>query len=91
MKTVVTIVKEFIKDNHLSFSGTGSDLNGNCVILAGFICYNVEEISKGYDIINKLPLSELAYNELSRIFDYAYFHEYGEWWKTPEAKETYKF
>ena len=37
MKTGKTIVKEFIKNNGLDFSGSGSDLNGNCVILGIYL------------------------------------------------------
>lgn len=91
MKTGKTIVKEFIKNNGLDFSGSGSDLNGNCVTLAGFICYIIDDKDTGYDIIGGLKLSTDAEIELYRVFEYAWMNDYEEFWKTPKAKELYKF
>ena len=37
-------VEKFIKDNGLDFSGDGSELNSNCVILIGYMLYiGIEE------------------------------------------------
>jgi len=91
MKTGKTLVKEFIKNNGLDFSGSGSDLNGNCVILAGFICHIVLEHPHGYKLIESLGFSREANQELLRVFDFAYDNNYGDFWETPEAKEKYKF
>lgn len=91
MKAKKTIVKEFIKNNELDFDGYGSDLNGNCTILAGFICYIEEELEKGYIIIENLDIKDEAREELIRVYDYAYLSNYGAFWETPEAKEQYKF
>ena len=91
MKSNKTIVKEFIKNNGLDFSGSGSDLNGNCVILAGFISHIVTDSLVGGGLINDLKLSTEAEEELFRVFYYDYENNYGEFWDTPEAKEKYKF
>lgn len=89
----ITKIRKFIKDNKLSFKGTGSDLNGNCVILAGFICFAVEGtgFAEGKYFINELKLPYAALTELMRVYEYAYDAGYGNFWKTDEAKETYTF
>ena len=90
------IVKKFIEDNDLDFSGSGSELNGNCVILAGFICYVITRepeftSTDGWEIIDELKSNTEVYNELLRVFDYAYENSYENFWTTEEAKEQYKF
>jgi len=91
MKTGKTIVKDFIKNNELDFSGTGSDLNGHCTTLAGFICHVFEEYEEGLRCIKELRLSEEAFDELVRVHEYAYNNNYYMFWDTPGAKELYKF
>jgi hypothetical protein len=87
-------IEKFINDNKLDFSGSGSDLNGNCVILAGYACY-LE--------LNETDFFELFYttltpsynveveNELKRLLKYAYNKNYDQYWYTSEAKGTYIF
>ena len=95
--TQVEIVKKFIEDNKLDFSGRGSELNGNCTTLAGFICYVLDKdldnylSSHGYEIISELDISTDAAVELERVFEYAYNNYYEEFWKTPAAKKEYIF
>ena len=95
--TQVEIVKKFIEGNKLDFSGRGSELNGNCTTLAGFICYVLDKdpdnylSSHGYEIISELDISTDAAIELERVFEYAYNNYYEEFWKTPAAKKEYKF
>lgn len=95
--TQVEIVKKFIEDNKLDFSGRGSELNGNCTALAGFICYVLDEDpdfnskADGHNIIDELDFSVDANEELRRVFDYAYNSCYEKFWKTPAAKEQYVF
>ena len=89
-------VKKFIEDNDLDFYGSGSELNGNCVILAGFICYVITREPvftsvDGWEIINGLKLNEDAHKETYRVFEYAYVNDYEKFWTTEEAKEQYKF
>lgn len=93
--TQVEIVKKFIEDNKLDFSGRGSELNGNCTALAGFICYVLDKdpdnylSSHGYEIISELDISTDAAIELERVFEYAYNNYYEKFWKTPAAKKEY--
>ena len=95
--TQVEIVKKFIEDNKLDFSGRGSELNGNCTTLAGFICHVLDEdpviylSSHGYEIISELDISTDAAVELERVFEYAYNNYYEKFWKTPAAKKEYIF
>ena len=92
MKAKKTIVKEFIKNNGLDFSGSGSDLNGNCVILAGFICHVSDGIyDDAVSLIEEIKLSTEANIELTRVFEFAFVNDYELFWETPEAKEKYKF
>lgn len=92
MKTEKTIVKEFIKNNGLVFGGFGSELNGHCTTLAGFICYITDEIySEGEAIITSLKLSDDARTELFRVYEYAFNNNYRKFWDTPQAKELYTF
>ena len=97
MEEQVKKVKKFIEDNKLDFSGKGSELNGNCTTLAGFICYVLDEEpdfnthNDGENIIDELNLDLDADKELRRVFDYAYTNCYEKFWKTPAAKKEYIF
>lgn len=97
MEEQVKIVKKFIEDNKLDFSGRGSELNGNCTTLAGFICYVLDEdpdfnsYGDGESIIDELGISSEAEEELRRVFDYAYTNCYEKFWETPAAKKEYIF
>ena len=97
MEEQVKKVKKFIEDNKLDFSSSGSELNGNCTTLAGFICYVLDEDpdfnsnADGHDIIDELDFSVDANEELRRVFDYAYNSCYEKFWKTPAAKKEYIF
>ena len=93
-------IEKFIVDNKLEFNDWGSasfssDLNGNCVVLAGFLCYLLveeeKEHSEGVDIIQSLGLSAEAEIELERVFDFAWYSNYENFWETEEAKEEYIF
>lgn len=88
-------IEKFIADNKLEFEGVGSGLNGNCVILAGFLCHALIEKSEGQDggieLIYTLALSPEAETELLRVFDFAWWHDYEDFWATGEAKEQYVF
>lgn len=84
-------IEKFINDNGLDFSGSGSDLNGNCVILAGYACYlGIEDVTEVIESITGL-LDWTATDELKKVFDYAYNNNYGEWWNTSDAKKIYTF
>ena len=82
-------IQIFIEQNEITFAGTDSSLNGNCVILAGYACYlkmDIDTLIKRVKIINKR--AEL---ELRRVYDYAKKAKYGEFWYTEKARELYIF
>lgn len=88
-------IQQFIVDNKIDLSGTGSELNGNCVILAGFLCYLLVKEDKveldGLNLIQFLELSPEAETELERVFKYAWTAGYEDFWETEDAKEEYIF
>ena len=89
-------IEKFIQDNNLDFSGTGSDLNGNCVILAGYACYLGLDIEDMENIVDKLDIlhdttPDSPWDEFTRVFEYAYENDYGEAWNTDEYKKMYKY
>jgi hypothetical protein len=90
-------VLKFIKDNEIDLSGSGSDLNSACTILAGFICHVIMsdaggvDVDRGLTIINELRLSTSAQIELTRVYEYAWHNNYEEFWDTEQAKEEYVF
>jgi hypothetical protein len=93
-KKNLTKLKKFIKDNSLSFTGTGSDLNGNCTIIAGYADFlgETDDINIIKAIKEDFPgISITILNEISRVFDFAYTYNYGNFWKTEAAKKQYKF
>ena len=97
MEKLIEQVNKFIKENDLDFSGEGSELNGNCTILAGFICYlayrNILSFSDSINIINSslLKFSKETIEELERVFTYAWRNNYEHFWETKEATIQYKF
>ena len=56
-------IQKFIKDNGLDFSGSGSDLNGACVILAGYALY---ENGDKNDFV-RIAFEENGFTELSEL------------------------
>ena len=91
MEETIKTIKKFIIDNKLDFSDSGSSLNGNCVILAGFICHVTVGSSGGREAIYKLKLSTEAETELLRVFEYAYNNGYGDFWGGIDARKEYIF
>jgi len=88
---VIVKIKDFITNNRLDFSGSGSDLNGNCVILCGYLLHIEKDIKDLLvtEVFINFP-SEVD-DELYRVFEFAEANNYGAWWKSPEAKKMYKF
>lgn len=84
-------VEKFIKDNGLDFSGDGSELNSNCVILSGYMLYiGIEEEEEIEMALEDLDISLEGTNELLRVFDYAKENNYGLWWKNKENRKKFK-
>ena len=86
----VNKIQKFIKANGLDFTGSGSELNGNCVSLAGYALHLDLTYAELVKLMTKIQVEHVNY-ELERVFDYAYDHNYGAWWSTDDAKDQYKF
>ena len=84
-------LKEFIKNNKLDFTGSGSGLNANFVVLAGYICYLVDynefDDDGLEDVLDELDID----NSFDSVYNYAKSHDYGAWWKSEEAHKIYNF
>lgn len=95
-KSKLNKIQKFIKDNGLDFTGSGSGLNGTCVILAGYALHlngDTNDFQGLLDDIEENGLIELnpyAEDELERVFDYAYENDYCTYWEEDEAKTLYK-
>lgn len=94
MKEDTKELVNFIIENNLNFNGSGSNLNGMCVVLSGYALYrgymNTEFLKEAINEV--FPKASGNYEkELERVFLYADNNDYGNYWKTEEAKLMYKF
>jgi len=95
-KTKVNLIEQFVINNKLNFTRSGSDLNGNCVILAGYACYLGLDWNEFTNLVIEFdPNDEVfpcyIWNDMEKVFEYAYNHDYGKWWNSPDAKKMYTF
>jgi len=82
-------IQDFITNNALDLSGQGSELNGNCLLIASYASYlkfDEDELIKNIEILN---LNRKSYLEILRLFDYANKHNYAKVWKTEDYKKKY--
>lgn len=90
MKDKKEIIKQFIQNNKLQF--TEGRRNADCVILAGFALYINVNNSVCLDVLEDLEvLTDELEDMFYQVLEYADRHNYGEYWVTQEAKETYIF
>lgn len=85
----MNIIEQFITDNKLDFSGSGSELNSNCCALAGFALFkglNLVELTTMFD---EFVDNNEASDELVRLYHYAKKKDYGAKWKAGDYKGTY--
>ena len=84
----------FIIENSLNFNGSGSGLNGMCVVLAGYALHlgytNTEGLKEAINEVFPKAVGNYE-KELERVFTYADDNNYGKYWKTEDAKLMYKF
>jgi hypothetical protein len=91
---IVEKLKTFIADNKLDFSGDDSSLNGTCTVLAGYMLYLNEDITR--NIAENCYTDLKLPNDYSDTFKYSIFktakkRNYGNFWRTNKANEMYKF
>jgi hypothetical protein len=81
-------LKQFIKNNNLGFiGGSGGDVN--ILALCGYACYiKATEL----DCLKAADSEDSDVNsEITRVFDYAYNHNYAKFWETDKARKQYSF
>lgn len=83
-------IEQFIKDNNLDLSLTGSGLNSVCTILSGYALYLKLELTDFSNILEKLYPGYDS-REFDRVFHFAKRNHYEKFWMTPKAKKMYKF
>jgi hypothetical protein len=87
-------IKDFIENNNLDFSGSGSELNSVCTIISGYALHiGIDNVDTLIDIVNShFPYGTFVeQKELERVFKFAKGANYGKWWLSPDAKKMYKF
>lgn len=88
-----TKLVNFINDNGLNFSDSGSGLNSDCTIISGYALHlgitSPRTIVKAIKKAN--PSARKFTAELKRVFEYAEENNYGYWWDSDAAKLMYKF
>jgi len=87
-----TKIEEFIKNNKLTFEE--GKRNTDSVALSGYALSigfkKHHDLEKVIDVL--CPKAHWEYSkELERVFKYASDNNYGNWWDTQEAKNSYKF
>lgn len=84
-------LKQFIKENDLNFNGSGSSLNGNCVVISGYALFIGAEYDEMLESIDEMFPEADYYDEILRVYTYAVDNNYGKYWSTEDAKKRYKF
>ena len=87
-------IKDFIENNNLDFSGSGSELNSVCTTISGYALHiGIDNVDTLIDIVNShFPYGTFVeQKELERVFKFAKNANYGDWWSNAAAKKMYKF
>ena len=84
-------LEEFIKNNNITFEK--GRRNTDSVALSGYALSlgmnTVGDLEKLIDVL--CPKADWEYSrELERVFKYASDNNYGNWWDSQEAKNSYK-
>ena len=86
-------LKQFLTDNRISFDF--GERNSASTVVAGFalhIGFDEGEKEDILDIIERNCVCDPDWDdEFERIFKFAARNNYGEWWKSKTAKNTYTF
>lgn len=83
---------KFIEKNKLDLETTDSSLNSVCCILAGYSLYLDLNEEEAIEQLETHPhYSESLESEFLKVYEYAWYNSYGEWWKRKKAKKMYKF
>lgn len=86
----INIIEDFINNNTFDFSATGSELNGNCTIIAGYALYKgIDDIEKLINSFIKTRLGSDQKKELRTVFKHAKNNNYGDWWNIETNRNMY--
>ena len=75
------LIADFIENNNLDFSGSGSSLNGNCCILGGYANYLEIEVDELCNTMKELGYDSEVIEELDTVATYAESKSYGIAWE----------
>lgn len=88
-------IHAFIKDNNINLNTLSvSALNSDFTILSGYALYIGIDCYEDLQTILEVYISKKerkVYDSLQKVFSYAKYHDYEEFWRTKEAKKIYKF
>lgn len=83
-------IKEFIKNNELSFEE--GNRNTTVVVLIGYAqSIGLTEVQLDEELQEYYDEDEFVADEVTRLFDYCKARNYKKFWSTAEAKKKYKF
>jgi hypothetical protein len=83
-------VRQFIKDNHLSF-GVGRR-NSTMTVLIGYSQHlGLSQTDLEAELQPEIKKDGFIQDELDRLFSYCLSNNYGKFWSSKAAKKQYKF
>ena len=83
-------MKEFIKNNHLSF-GVGRR-NSTVTVLIGYAQHlkmSIDDLKA--ELAEQIKADSFIKEEIDRLWNYCKTNNYNNFWKSDEAKKQYKF
>jgi len=80
---------DFINNNNISITNCESNDNSSYCILVGYSLYLGSDINELYSALDELGL-EYDSEELDRVWIYAEYRDYGDWWKDESNRNQYK-
>lgn len=86
--TKIKQLEKFIKDNKLEFNG-GSGGDSNILALTGYACHIEATLEDCHKAVNTKDTT--INDEIERVYNYAFIHNYKKFWVTEDAKKQYKF
>jgi len=84
------MIRKFIEDNNISFEEGGR--NSAITVLIGYTLY-LEKEKEDLEITLSKEISKDGFllDEIDKLWGYCKVRNYGNFWKTEEAKSLYKF
>ena len=84
------MIRKFIEENKISFKE--GERNSSIVTLIGYSLYlGLNQIDLENELLEEAKEDVFIENEIERLWNFCRIKNYGDWWKTEEAKSLYKF